>query len=83
MTVLGRFLTLLMRRLLFDNISRGTVESCGTALLPMIMAEPATFQRMGAPHGTIAVQTFSIEQMPSTRRASRASSTSRLKVVLT
>ena len=49
MTVLGRFLGLLMRRLLFDNVSRGIVESCATALLPMIIAEPGTFQRMGAP----------------------------------
>jgi len=38
---------LLVRRLVLDDVPRGMVERSGSALLPLIIAEPTGFQRLG------------------------------------
>ena len=60
-TVLVPFLGLLVRRLLLDDVSRGMVERSSSALLPLIVAEPAAFQRLG---DTSVVMPGSFEASP-------------------
>ena len=46
-TVLVPLMALLVRRLVMDDVPRGMVERSGSALLPLIIAEPAGFQHLG------------------------------------
>ena len=46
-TILVPLLGLLVQRLVMDDVPRGMVERSGSALLPLIIAEPAAFQRLG------------------------------------
>lgn len=46
--MLAHFLRLLMRRLLLEDLARESVDRAAAALLPLILAQPAAFQHIGA-----------------------------------
>ncbi len=48
-SLLARFLELLFRRLLLEDLGNDTVELAADALLPLILAHPDAYQSLGRP----------------------------------
>lgn len=46
--LLGRFLELIIRRLLLDSMGSNLTGLAADALLPLILAHPTTYQHIGA-----------------------------------